>query len=141
MKNVFVWKTSVNGNSESLCSKVDSDLSPEAVLSEQQLDITLVPENEYQEIIGFGGAFNEIGWEALSHMDDSKKAGVMGALFGAEGCNLSMGRTPMGASDFALDAYSLDDEENDFEMNHFSVERDRKMLIPYIREALQTKPN
>jgi glucosylceramidase len=102
--------------------------------------VILDPGREYQEISGFGGAFNELGSEALKTVEPSQKEEVMEALFGTSGCNFSSGRTPMGASDFALDAYSLNDVENDFEMKHFSIERDKKCLIPYIREALKKKP-
>lgn len=140
MKNTFVWKTVLSNGKESLFCKVEAKGLSDAVPSKRQPDIILIPETEYQEIMGFGGAFNEIGWEALSHVEEQKKAEVMEALFGKSGCNLNMGRTPMGASDFAMDAYSLNDVENDFEMKHFSVERDRKLLIPYIKEALKTKP-
>jgi len=36
-----------------------------------------------------------------------------------------LARLPIGASDFALDAYSLDDTPGDLELRDFSMERDQ----------------
>ena len=41
---------------------------------------------------------------------------------------------------FARDYYSLNDHKDDFKMRHFSIERDKTGLIPYIRAALQVNP-
>jgi glucosylceramidase len=105
------------------------------------VSIRLDPDCRYQEMLGFGGAFNEVGWEALKSLDESKRDEVMRALFGEEGCNFRLNRSPIGASDFALDAYSLDDVDGDFDMKHFSIERDKKCLLLYIREALKAGPD
>jgi glucosylceramidase len=43
----------------------------------------------------------------------------------------------MGASDFALDFYSYDEKDGDYSMNEFSIERDRMLLLPLIKEALK----
>jgi glucosylceramidase len=102
--------------------------------------INIFPEEEYQEVLGFGGAFNEIGWEAISSLDEEKKKEVFNELFTKEGCNFTLCRTPIGASDFAFDEYSLNDVKDDLDMKNFSIERDKKTLIPYIKESLNTNP-
>ncbi|HEX2944326.1 MAG TPA: glycoside hydrolase family 30 protein [Clostridia bacterium] len=153
MGGITAWKTSLNGGRMELCRQTEvagsagstaaAEGKPGAAAagSDEKLSVlNIEPGKTYQEIIGFGGAFNEIGWEALKVLDEQKKSEVIGALFGEAGCNLNMGRTPMGASDFALDAYSLDDVPGDFEMEHFSIERDKTRLIPYIKEAMKIKP-
>jgi len=94
-----------------------------------------------QVIDGFGGSFNELGREAMSVLDEDARREVMAALFSEDGCNFNLGRMPIGANDFALDWYSLNDTPGDFVMEHFSIERDRQRLIPYIRSAMEYRPD
>ena len=91
-----------------------------------------------QQITGWGGCFNELGWKALQSLEDKDRDAVMKSLFDQkDGSRFNICRTPMGASDFALDAYSYDDYPDDYEMKHFSIERDKKTLIPFIKAAMK----
>ncbi len=57
---------------------------------------------------GFGGAFNELGWAALSSAALQTQA--IALLFSAtDGANFAWGRIPMGASDYASSRYTADD--------------------------------
>jgi glucosylceramidase len=47
----------------------------------------------------------------------------------------------MGASDYATSWYTLDDTAGDYTMANFSIDRDRQKLIPFIKAALQVKPD
>ncbi|MFP5039839.1 glycoside hydrolase family 30 protein [Parasediminibacterium sp. JCM 36343] len=94
-----------------------------------------------QQITGWGGCFNELGWKALQVLDEKDREAVLKALFDQkEGSKFNICRTPMAASDFALDAYSYDDFPDDYEMKHFSIERDKKTLIPFIKAAMKYSP-
>jgi len=57
------------------------------------------------------------------------------------GAGFTIGRVPIGASDYALDRYSLAPVAGDYQMEHFSIDRDRRLLIPYIRAALGINPD
>lgn len=138
MNSVGVWKT--NKDEEKL-SKIDNSKGYSGEQTLEKYNIEIIPDNEFQEIIGFGGAFNEIGWEALTALNEEGRNLVMEELFDKSGCNFTLSRTPIGASDFALEAYSLNDIKDDFEMNNFSIERDKNHLIPYIKEAIKKNPN
>jgi glucosylceramidase len=106
------------------------------------LIIAIDPDATAQRIDGFGGCFNEIGWRALLRLDDVERDRVMHALFDdKDGLGFTFGRVPIGASDFALSPYSLDDEPGDLELKHFSIDRDRFMLIPYIKAAQRIRPD
>ncbi|MCK0471813.1 glycoside hydrolase family 30 beta sandwich domain-containing protein [Halalkalibacter sp. APA_J-10(15)] len=95
-----------------------------------------------QLVEGFGGCFNELGYEALSFLSEEDREQVLYHLFHPDGdCKFSVCRLPIGASDYALEWYSLNEHDDDYEMEHFSIERDRKYLIPYIKEALRFNPN
>ena len=52
-----------------------------------------------------------------------------------------MCRIPLGASDYALSYYTSNDVPEDFVMRDFNIDRDRFILIPYIKEALKVRPD
>lgn len=92
---------------------------------------------KHQTWEGFGGCFNELGWIALSWLDDAARDGVIRALFDPQdGCRFTFCRTPIGASDYGAEWYSLNETDGDFAMEHFSIARDTQYLIPFIRAAM-----
>lgn len=99
------------------------------------------PRRAYQRMDGFGGCFNELSWEALGKASQADREKVLANLFGDDGCAFTMGRIPIGASDFALGAYSLDDTPGDFALKSFSIARDQNGLIPYIKAAMEVRPS
>jgi glucosylceramidase len=104
--------------------------------------INVYPDIEFQTMEGMGGAFNEIGGEALQALPLDAQAEVMKNLFSVEdGAGFSFCRTAVGASDFGIDAYSYDDVEGDYKMKHFSIEREAKTVIPYIQKAYEFNPD
>jgi glucosylceramidase len=105
--------------------------------------ITVDPTKSLQKWIGFGGTFNEAGWDALSVLSQADRDRAMRLLFSpTEGANFAWGRIPIGASDYAMDRYTLDDTPGnapDLTMEHFSIDRDKMRLIPYIKAAQAVK--
>lgn len=92
---------------------------------------------EYQTMHGFGGCLNELGWRALQKLSKEQQEEVLRELFqpGQESANLNFCRVPIGANDYSFDWYSLDETPGDYALEHFSLERDRKALIPFIKAA------
>jgi glucosylceramidase len=82
-----------------------------------------------------------LGWSALAKATAADRQKVLADLFGDEGCGFNIARVPIGASDFALDGYSLDDTAGDLELKNFSLARDEKSLIPYIKAAMEVRPS
>jgi glucosylceramidase len=104
-------------------------------------DITVHLDRSRQTIEGFGGCFNEKGWEALSVLGREERRAVMRRIFDpVDGLGFSICRVPIGANDYALDRYTLDETPFDYEMEHFSIGRDEIRLIPYIKEAMSIQP-
>ncbi|WP_446742588.1 glycoside hydrolase family 30 protein [Silvibacterium acidisoli] len=90
---------------------------------------------------GFGGCFNELGWTSLSALSEEDRASVMHELFDPKaGARFNYCRMPIGANDFATEAYSYDETDGDFELKHFSIDHDRKTLIPFIHAAMKHQP-
>jgi glucosylceramidase len=97
---------------------------------------------KYQRFDGFGGAFNEMGWDALSVLSADQVANAMKLLYdGQSGAKFVFGRVPIGASDYALSWYTLDDTAGDYSMSKFSISRDQQKLIPFIKAALAVRPD
>jgi glucosylceramidase len=88
---------------------------------------------------GFGGCFNEKGWQALQALSSTDRDRAMQLLFGTNGTRFAMGRIPMGASDYALARYTDDEGSADTSMANFSTTQDSKNLIPFIQAALAVK--
>ena len=93
---------------------------------------------ECQTMAGIGGSFSELGGKALLSLDEKEQHEVAKNMFADK---FNYFRLPVGSSDFGLDAYSLNDTENDFEMDCFTLERDEKVLIPYMNLAKKYSDN
>jgi glucosylceramidase len=90
----------------------------------------------YWKTDGQLSTFRERSFDALSLLDAADRDRALNLLFGAEGLRFSFGRIPIGASDYAIDRYTLDETPGDTAMSQFSIERDKQKLIPYIKAAL-----
>src|SRR5688572_5719842 len=103
--------------------------------------ITVTSATELQNWVGWGGTFNEVGWNELSQLDQAERDRIMGLLFSrVDGLGLTWGRIPIGASDYALERYTLCDApcNADNLETSFSIDHDKNAtygLIPYIQAA------
>jgi glucosylceramidase len=96
---------------------------------------------KYQEIDGWGGALNELGWVALSVLADEEKNKVLNALFDTSGCAINIGRISIGANDYSLSHYSCSETPNDFSMEHFSLDKEKINIIPFCLAAKKINPS
>jgi len=103
-------------------------------------DVTVNPTTVAQTWDGFGGAFNELGWKYLMTLSQADRDAAIQLLFGNDGARFNMGRIPMGASDYAIARYSLDETANDTSMAMFSINQDMQYLIPYVKAAMAVNP-
>ena len=111
----------------------------EKTLTGDYIEIT---DKMQQRIDGFGGCFNELGWIAMKKLSEESCRKVLDLLFDpAKGCRFNFCRLPIGANDYATQWYSHNEVEGDYKMKHFSIERDEKCLLPYIREGLKRRPD
>ena len=103
-------------------------------------EVTVNDSSALQNWDGFGGTFNEKGWEVLSLLDAAERTRALRLLFDAgEGAKFAYGRVPIGASDYATNRYTLNETPNDYTMTSFSIARDKEKLIPFIKAALAVK--
>lgn len=137
----MVLKASMKSTSQ---SRVWQDMPELEIIKNPtgKADVILDPAAKGQVIDGFGGSFNEKGWAALSLLSPEERSNVLKALFDPkDGAKFIICRVPIGASDYALERYTLNETKNDFNMDHFSIDRDKKHLIPYIKAAMKYRPD
>jgi glucosylceramidase len=104
--------------------------------------VTVNESQRYQKWLGFGGCFNEKGWEALSKLSSSERTRAIQLLFDKQnGIGITWGRIPIGASDYAIARYTLNQTTGDTLMNSFSITHDNSYLIPFIKAAQAVKPD
>ncbi len=118
--------------------KIKNKKSSFIIDKENENDFVEFTDNSFQEINGFGGCFNELGWIALNKIDEEKREEVLKNIFDSrKGCNFNYCRLPIGANDYAAKWYSLNENKGDYGMEKFSLQRDKSYLIPYINKAKQ----
>jgi len=99
--------------------------------------ITLNPERKFQEILGFGAAFTDSSCYMFNQLSGNAREQLFHELFHPSELGLNVCRTCIGASDYATEMYSFDEGEADPELNRFSIDHDRKYLLPSLRHARQ----
>ncbi len=104
--------------------------------------IRLDPRVHYQEIVGFGGAFTESASTTLDKMSPAKQEEILRACFDpVKGNGYTLCRTHINSCDFSLDNYAYDETPGDVDLKNFSIDRDKKSLIPMIKRAQQISHN
>ena len=103
--------------------------------------VTINPDKKHQEILGFGGAFTDAACYMLDKLDEAAKEEIFTEMFSPGQMGFNVGRTTVAQSDFGRVCYSYNDTENDIEMKNFSIDYDRKYIIPIILKAAKINPD
>ena len=81
-------------------------------------------------------------WASLKTLPEETLRDIFAELYEpGKGANFNRARMSIGANDFALDYYSCDDTDGDFELKDFSIERDKQNVIPMMKLALAANPD
>ena len=98
--------------------------------------INVYDDVKYQPIMGFGGAFTESAAYNYAQLTDAQKKEFLEKYFSREkGIGYNFGRTHINSCDFSLDVYTYV-QDGDQELSTFSFERERKYVIPFLKDAL-----
>lgn len=80
----------------------------------------------HQEVLGFGGAFTDATAGVLSALNADAQRRFVSAYFSRKGgARYSMGRVPLGGSDFSTEPYSYSNTPGDFNVSDFVLRDDR----------------
>ena len=108
-------------------------------------DIVIDTSRTFQSIVGFGAALTDSSaWLMQNRMSVLQRFALLREMFGPPpGLNLEMLRLTIGASDFSLKPYTLDDlpaGQLDPGLAHFNIAADMREVIPIVRGAMAVNP-
>ena len=106
-----------------------------------EFGIEIFPEQTFQTIEGFGGAFTEASSHLLQKMSANKRKEVLEAYFSSDAAAYSLCRTHINSCDFSLSSYAYADVPGDTLLESFSIAVDRDDIIPTIKEAQAISKN
>ena len=100
--------------------------------------INVYPEIKYQTILGFGGAFTEASNLNYLNLSTDTKQSFIKDYFTEDGISYSICRVPIGSTDFSEKSYSYAKKKD---LSDFSIDEDKRTLLPLIKDALLKNPN
>lgn len=99
--------------------------------------IVINSKHEYQDFMGFGGAFTESAAFTLSEAPTEVRDEAIRAYFSKDqGLGYVLGRVHIHSCDFSLENYTYV-EEGDKELASFDISREDKWVVPMIKDAMR----
>ena len=134
LKKVTIIQSSENGAMFETAGQTVFERDPAA----ENYVINLYPDAEFQKVIGFGGTFTEASAYQFSRMSAKAKEKIIKAYFDPrQGLGYNFCRTHINSCDFTCGRYTYVEDE-DRELKTFSIDRDRKYILPFIKAAKKT---
>ena len=111
-------------------------------LNKDEVDSTIYIKTHFlkHQIVGFGGAFTEASAYVFNQASPEVKEKILKMYFSNEGLGYELGRMSIHSCDFSLENYTYV-SENDQTLERFNIERERKYLIPMLKQAMEYSPN
>lgn len=104
----------------------------------EQVDVVINPNKKYQTLIGFGAAFTESSAMNFHKLSKLKQDEFISNMFNpSTGHGYVICRTHINSCDFSLNNYAYTEVPGDSKLEHFSIDREKKILIPLIKRALK----
>lgn len=127
--------------SDSARTMAEMDIPFRAKEAGEFQQIKYYPSETFQEIIGFGGALTEAAAYTFSKMSIQDQERLLDLYFGKTGNGYTLCRTHIQSCDFALGNYAYVTDPMDRELRTFSLDRDRRYIIPLIKAIQQRSPS
>lgn len=139
--SVKVWASSSDA-ARKLAPLADLAIAPAGAA--QPGDLVVDPAAQAQEITGYGAAMTDSSAEIFQNrMSPAQRDALFAELFGKSGIALSFLRVPIGASDFSLRHYSLDDlpaGQTDPALARFTMTEAERVQLPALKAAKAANP-
>ena len=115
-------------------------------IGERGTVITVDPATTYQPILGLGASLDHATAYNLSLLDPETRREVMRRIVDpVEGIGMNLMRLSIGTSDFTGDPWytyaDVPEGESDWDLETFSIEKDRDYLLPVIKLAQEMNPD
>lgn len=103
--------------------------------------VKVYPDITFQEIMGFGASFTESSAYVFATMSPESQDEFLRLCFGEGGNNYTLCRTHIQSCDFSLGNNAYVTDPRDKSLSTFSIEHDRRLLLPFIQCALVLDPS
>ncbi|MDI1320549.1 MAG: glycoside hydrolase family 30 protein, partial [bacterium] len=101
--------------------------------------LTLDPAQQFQEMVGFGGALTESSAWVLAQLPAEKRLEIIRRYYDPkEGLGYTLARTHLNSCDFSLSLWALDETPGDYALHDFTLAPMRKWLMPLLHDAEKT---
>ena len=131
-----VYRTEARGEMREVAANFWSDL-PQGNANTVDLDAA-APGHPFT---GLGVSIPESSCYLLSRLPAEKRAEILRTVWTADGAGLSVARLQIGSSDYSMHAYTYDDVAGDTELDHFSIDPDRRYILPVVKEIQKINPD
>ena len=98
--------------------------------------IEIFPDRVITNFYGMGGAITEASAYNYSLLNEQSKKSFLKDYYLKEGLNYNWGRVSIGSNDFSLSSYGYASKKD---LSDFSLDRDKKYIIPLIQDILKIK--
>ena len=120
---VLVFQSDKNSNRFAFRQlKFAQNNSKSTIKDDIQVVVTIDRNKPLQSVIGFGGAFTDATGINIGKLDHKLGLNVIKDYFGNDGLRYSMGRVPIGGTDFSTHPYTYNDvDQEDFNLTQFKL--------------------
>jgi len=98
--------------------------------------VKVYPSILLQTWYGMGGSITESSAFNIMKLSKENLEKLLDAYYGSNGLDYNLGRISIGSNDFCLDSYSLTTKQD---LSDFNLERDKKYILPVLKEILKKK--
>jgi glucosylceramidase len=124
-----------NGKAETWTEEIQSVMDE----GQEREAVNLFPDFTYQTLEGFGGTLTEAAAYTWHQMGEKVRMEFLEACYGKDGLGYTQARMAIDSCDACLGNYSAMDQEGDEELKSFSIKRDEKYILPFLRAAEKVK--
>ena len=105
--------------------------------------LTIDSTKQYQTILGYGGAFTDSTGINIKKLSPATQDQLIRAYYDpVKGSRYSLGRVPIGGTDFSTRPYTYDNVSDDTLLEHFALApEDYDYKIPFIQKAMKLNPD
>jgi glucosylceramidase len=137
--DVLYWKTNPSANIYFSRQYVGLNFSK---TTNANKTITVDTTQTYQKIDGFGFALTGGSATLINGLSPTNKINLLTELFTTDSTNIGVSylRISIGASDLSDHAFSYDEVAGDSTLQNFSINEEKKDLIPILKQIVQLNP-
>jgi len=103
--------------------------------------VVIDPGKTFQDLLGIGAAFTDASCYNFNRLTSAQREELFHTLFHPREMGMNVCRTCVGSSDYSRQVYSYDEGDPDPDLKRFSIDYDRRYILPMLLQARQVNPD